>query len=117
MGNLPLRGLQVPGRAQPPIGSTAVDAGLRRAGTGEGVMVKSARRFQGRWSRKRQALCVGDRDGRDVTAELRAAEQNAMLTFATTTDCLVLENGEVALAGTAAELSRNARVRSIYLGM
>jgi hypothetical protein len=32
MGDLPLRGLQVPGRAQPPTGSTAVDAGLRRAG-------------------------------------------------------------------------------------
>ena len=40
-----------------------------------------------------------------------------MLTFATTTDCLVLENGEVALSGTAAELSGNARVRSVYLGL
>jgi ABC-type branched-subunit amino acid transport system ATPase component len=29
----------------------------------------------------------------------------------------VLENGEVALSGTAAELSRNPRVRSCYLGL
>jgi branched-chain amino acid transport system ATP-binding protein len=43
-------------------------------------------------------------------------EQNAMLTFETTTDCLVLENGEIALSGPAAELSRNPRVRSIYIG-
>ena len=39
-----------------------------------------------------------------------------MLTFETTTDCLVLENGEIALSGTASELSRNSRVRSIYIG-
>jgi branched-chain amino acid transport system ATP-binding protein len=54
---------------------------------------------------------------RDEGLSLLLVEQNAMLTFETTTDCLVLENGEVALSGTAAELSRNARVRSIYLGL
>ena len=40
-----------------------------------------------------------------------------MLTFETTTDCLVLENGEVALSGTSAELRGNPRVRSVYLGI
>jgi branched-chain amino acid transport system ATP-binding protein len=54
---------------------------------------------------------------RDDGLGLLLVEQNAMLTFATTTDCLVLENGEVALSGTAAELSRDARVRSVYLGL
>jgi branched-chain amino acid transport system ATP-binding protein len=54
---------------------------------------------------------------RDEGLSLLLVEQNAMLTFETTTDCLVLENGEIALSGTAAELSRNARVRSIYIGL
>ena len=53
---------------------------------------------------------------RDEGLSLLLVEQNAMLTFETTTDCLVLENGEIALSGTAAELSRNSRVRSIYIG-
>jgi branched-chain amino acid transport system ATP-binding protein len=48
---------------------------------------------------------------------LLLVEQNAMLTFEATTDCLVLENGEVALAGPSAELSNNPRVRSVYLGL
>jgi branched-chain amino acid transport system ATP-binding protein len=48
---------------------------------------------------------------------LLLVEQNAMLTFETTTNCLVLENGEVALAGSAADLSRNSRVRSVYIGV
>jgi ABC-type branched-subunit amino acid transport system ATPase component len=34
-------------------------------------------------------------------------EQNAMLTFAATSHCLVLENGEIALAGPSAELRAN----------
>lgn len=38
MGDLPLRGFQVPGRAQPPTGSTAVDAGQQRAGQLECVV-------------------------------------------------------------------------------
>jgi branched-chain amino acid transport system ATP-binding protein len=54
---------------------------------------------------------------RDEGLSLLLVEQNAMLTFQTTTDCLVLENGEVALSGTAAELSRNPRVRSVYIGL
>jgi branched-chain amino acid transport system ATP-binding protein len=54
---------------------------------------------------------------RDEGLSLLLVEQNAMLTFEVTTDCLVLENGEIALSGTAAELSRNARVRSIYVGL
>ena len=54
---------------------------------------------------------------RDEGLSLLLVEQNAMLTFETTTDCLVLENGAIALSGTAAELSRNARVRSVYLGL
>ena len=54
---------------------------------------------------------------RDDGLSLLLVEQNAMLTFEATTDCLVLENGELALAGTSAELSGNARVRSVYLGV
>ena len=48
---------------------------------------------------------------------LLLVEQNAMLTFETATQCIVLENGEVALSGTSAELSGNPRVRSVYLGL
>jgi branched-chain amino acid transport system ATP-binding protein len=48
---------------------------------------------------------------------LLLVEQNAMLTFETATECIVLENGEVALSGTSAELSGNPRVRSVYLGL
>jgi len=54
---------------------------------------------------------------RDDGLSLLLVEQNAMLTFEATTDCLVLENGEVALSGTSAELSGNSRVRSVYLGL
>lgn len=54
---------------------------------------------------------------RDDGLSLLLVEQNAMLTFEATTDCLVLENGSVALAGTSAELRGNARVRSVYLGL
>ena len=48
---------------------------------------------------------------------LLLVEQNAMLTFETATECIVLENGEVALSGTSAELRGNPRVRSVYLGL
>ena len=44
-------------------------------------------------------------------------EQNAMLTFAATSHCLVLENGEIALSGPAAELRANPRIRRLYLGL
>jgi branched-chain amino acid transport system ATP-binding protein len=54
---------------------------------------------------------------RDDGLSLLLVEQNAMLTFEATTDCLVLENGELALAGTSSELRENSRVRSVYLGV
>ena len=62
---------------------------------------------------------IGDilRRLRDDGLSLLLVEQNAMLTFEATTDCLVLENGEVALSGTSAELRGNPRVRSVYLGL
>jgi branched-chain amino acid transport system ATP-binding protein len=44
-------------------------------------------------------------------------EQNAMLTFEATGHCLVLENGEIALTGTSAELRGNPRIRRLYLGL
>jgi branched-chain amino acid transport system ATP-binding protein len=54
---------------------------------------------------------------RDNGLGLLLVEQNAMLTFETTSYCLVLENGEVALSDSVASLRRNARVRSIYIGL
>ena len=54
---------------------------------------------------------------RDDGLSLLLVEQNAMLTFEATTDCIVLENGAVALSGTSAELRGNPRVRSVYLGL
>jgi branched-chain amino acid transport system ATP-binding protein len=44
-------------------------------------------------------------------------EQNAKLTFEATSTCLVMENGEVAMTGSSAELSHDDRVRRIYLGL
>jgi len=43
-------------------------------------------------------------------------EQNAYLTLQHADRAYVLENGEIALSGTAAELSADERVRAIYLG-
>jgi branched-chain amino acid transport system ATP-binding protein len=48
---------------------------------------------------------------------LLLVEQNAMLTFEVTTECLVLENGEVAMRGAAAQLRDDSRVRRVYLGL
>ena len=48
---------------------------------------------------------------------LLLVEQNAMLTFEVTTECLVLENGEVAMTGTSAALRNDPRIRRIYLGL
>jgi branched-chain amino acid transport system ATP-binding protein len=48
---------------------------------------------------------------------LLLVEQNAKLTFEATSDCLVMENGTVAMTGTAAELRNDPRVRRIYLGL
>ncbi|WP_029137413.1 ABC transporter ATP-binding protein [Nakamurella lactea] len=44
-------------------------------------------------------------------------EQNAKLTFEATTECLVMENGEVAMQGASQELRRDPRVRKVYLGL
>ena len=43
-------------------------------------------------------------------------EQNAYLTLQHADRAYVLENGEIALSGTAAELSADPRVRAVYLG-
>jgi branched-chain amino acid transport system ATP-binding protein len=43
-------------------------------------------------------------------------EQNAYLTLQHADRAYVLENGEIALSGTAAELNADERVRAIYLG-
>jgi branched-chain amino acid transport system ATP-binding protein len=48
---------------------------------------------------------------------LLLVEQNAKLTFEATSECLVMENGEVAMRGTSAKLSHDGRVRQIYLGL
>jgi branched-chain amino acid transport system ATP-binding protein len=48
---------------------------------------------------------------------LLLVEQNAKLTFEATETCFVMENGEVAMTGTSDELSRDPRVRQIYLGL
>jgi branched-chain amino acid transport system ATP-binding protein len=44
-------------------------------------------------------------------------EQNAQLTFEVTTECLVMENGVVAMTGTSASLRQDPQVRKIYLGL
>ncbi len=44
-------------------------------------------------------------------------EQNVGPALALAHKAFVLENGEVVLAGTAAELARNPRVREAYLGL
>jgi branched-chain amino acid transport system ATP-binding protein len=54
---------------------------------------------------------------RDEGLSLLLVEQNARLTFEATSTCLVMENGEVAMTGTSAELRHDARVRQIYLGL
>jgi branched-chain amino acid transport system ATP-binding protein len=48
---------------------------------------------------------------------LLLVEQNAKLTFEATTDCLVMENGQVAMTGSAHDLRHDPRVRRIYLGL
>jgi branched-chain amino acid transport system ATP-binding protein len=48
---------------------------------------------------------------------LLLVEQNAKLTFEATSSCLVVENGEVAMKGTSAQLRHDPRVRRIYLGL
>ncbi|MGH3391325.1 MAG: ABC transporter ATP-binding protein [Actinomadura sp.] len=48
---------------------------------------------------------------------LLLVEQNAKLTFEATSDCVVMENGAVAMTGTSRELRADLRVRRIYLGL
>jgi len=48
---------------------------------------------------------------------LLLVEQNAKLTFEATKTCVVMENGEIAMTGTSADLRRDPRVRQIYLGL
>jgi branched-chain amino acid transport system ATP-binding protein len=48
---------------------------------------------------------------------LLLVEQNAKLTFEATSECLVMENGAVALTGTSQALRNDARVRRVYLGL
>jgi branched-chain amino acid transport system ATP-binding protein len=54
---------------------------------------------------------------REAGHALLLVEQNAKLTFEATKTCFVMENGEVAMTGTSEELSRDPRVRQIYLGL
>ncbi|WP_322724967.1 ATP-binding cassette domain-containing protein [Streptomyces spongiae] len=54
---------------------------------------------------------------REEGLSLLLVEQNAKLTFGATSHCLVMENGSVAMTGTSEELSRDTRVRRIYLGL
>jgi branched-chain amino acid transport system ATP-binding protein len=54
---------------------------------------------------------------REEGLSLLLVEQNAKLTFEATSDCLVMENGEVVMTGTSADLRDDVRVRRIYLGL
>jgi branched-chain amino acid transport system ATP-binding protein len=54
---------------------------------------------------------------RDEGLSLLLVEQNAKLTFEATSDCVVMENGEVAMTGTSRALRDDVRVRRIYLGL
>ncbi len=54
---------------------------------------------------------------REEGLSLLLVEQNAKLTFEATSHCLVMENGEVAMTGSAADLRQDVRVRRIYLGL
>ena len=48
---------------------------------------------------------------------LLLVEQNAKLTFEATGNCLVVENGEVAMTGSSDQLRHDPQVRRIYLGL
>ncbi|HEY0615879.1 MAG TPA: ABC transporter ATP-binding protein [Candidatus Elarobacter sp.] len=62
-----------------------------------------------------QIFALAAQLARDGTA-LLVVEQNAFLTLRHADRAYVLEGGAVALSGTAAELTRDARVQAIYLG-
>jgi len=54
---------------------------------------------------------------REQGLSLLLVEQNAKLTFEATSECLVMENGEVAMTGTSDALRQDVRVRKVYLGL
>ncbi|MGI8329359.1 ABC transporter ATP-binding protein [Actinomadura scrupuli] len=54
---------------------------------------------------------------REEGLSMLLVEQNAKLTFEATSECLVMENGEVAIVGSSETLRRDVRVRRIYLGL
>ncbi|MCT9079546.1 ABC transporter ATP-binding protein [Streptomyces fulvoviolaceus] len=54
---------------------------------------------------------------REEGLSLLLVEQNAKLTFGATSHCLVMENGEVAMTGSSADLRHDSRVREVYLGL
>ncbi|MFF3615197.1 ABC transporter ATP-binding protein [Streptomyces sp. NPDC002580] len=54
---------------------------------------------------------------REEGLSLLLVEQNAKLTFGVTSHCIVMENGQVAMRGTSAQLSHDPRVREVYLGL
>ncbi|MCQ4213309.1 ABC transporter ATP-binding protein [Streptomyces longispororuber] len=54
---------------------------------------------------------------REDGLSLLLVEQNAKLTFGVTSHCIVMENGEAVMDGSSAALSRDPRVREVYLGL
>ncbi|MFB4309508.1 ABC transporter ATP-binding protein [Actinomadura sp. GTD37] len=54
---------------------------------------------------------------REEGLSLLLVEQNAKLTFEATSDCVVMENGEVAMTGASRDLRDDVQVRRIYLGL
>jgi len=54
---------------------------------------------------------------RDEGIGLLLVEQNAKLTFEVAGECLVMENGEVAMSGRSEQLRHDPRVRRVYLGL
>ena len=54
---------------------------------------------------------------RESQLSLLLVEQNAELAFGATGRCLVMENGEVVMEGTTADLRADPRVRRSYLGL
>ncbi|MBV9379936.1 MAG: ABC transporter ATP-binding protein [Streptosporangiaceae bacterium] len=64
-----------------------------------------------------EVICSALQRLRAEGLSLLLVEQNAMLTFEVTGECLVLENGSVAMTGTSAALRDDPRVRKIYLGL
>ena len=104
-----------PGRGA--VGRSAADARHRPgADVAAACCCSTSRRWACRPSWSRTILAVLQRLTRHGLSML-LVEQNAKLTFEATSTCLVMEHGEVAMSGTSAELTHDARVRQIYLGL